>query len=98
MSESVTILAIQYPKPDRRDALLERIRSLALEARHEAGCLEYRVVIAPDRPDAIHFIEQWASQEALDAHFRSDTFQAFWSVRTEYLERDVDIVVGTDFV
>ncbi|MFP3246264.1 MAG: antibiotic biosynthesis monooxygenase [Paraburkholderia sp.] len=55
-------------------------------------------MIAPERPEAIHFIEQWASQQALDAHFRSDTFQAFWSVRMEYLEREVDIVVGTDFV
>lgn len=64
----------------------------------KAGCLYYHVIAAPDRPDAIYFIERWASQQALDAHFQSETFQAFWTARMDYLARDVEIVIGADVV
>jgi quinol monooxygenase YgiN len=98
MTESVTIIATQHAKPEKRDDLEQQIRLLVDAAREEDGCLDYRVLVSGEQPNQFHFVERWASQHALDAHFHSATFQAFWNARVEYLEREVDIVVASDFI
>jgi quinol monooxygenase YgiN len=98
MAEPVTIIATQHAKPGRRDDLQAQIRLLAAAARAEAGCLEYRVAVAQDNEDTFVFVERWATREALDAHFHTEAFQAFWNTRMQYLTQDVEIVVASDFV
>ena len=98
MAEPITIIATQCARPERRDDLRAQIRLLAEAARAEAGCLEYRVLAAEDSEDTFIFIERWATRAALDAHFHTEAFQAFWNTRMNYLTRDVEIVVASDFV
>jgi quinol monooxygenase YgiN len=98
MTESVTIIATQHAKPERLEDLKLQIRRLVDAARTEDGCLDYRVLVSDEQPYQFHFVERWTSRQALDAHFHTATFQAFWTERMEYLESEVDIVVAADFI
>ena len=59
--------------------------------RSVCGCWHYDLGCVAHDPDTFVFFERWASQQALDAHFNSPGFQAFWGERMQYLERDVEV-------
>lgn len=52
---------------------MERARRLAREhverSRQEPGCVSHHVYEDPDRPNHLVFVEEWASEQALKAHF-----------------------------
>jgi len=53
---------------------------MAATSREEPGCLDYRFAVDIDDPLVVRIFEQWASAEALDAHFATPHFQAFADV------------------
>ena len=89
--KAVSLIAYQYAKPEKRDELAGLLKELAIVTRKEDGCLAYELQMLSDDPSVFFFFERWADQAALDAHFNSEAFQKFWSVRMDYLTRDVDI-------
>jgi quinol monooxygenase YgiN len=40
----------------------------------EPGCLEYRPLLDPERPDVVVMVERWRDQAALEEHFTSPHF------------------------
>ncbi len=38
-------------------------------SRREPGCLSHDVLVDPDDPDRLVFVERWADRTALDVHF-----------------------------
>jgi quinol monooxygenase YgiN len=98
MNQATTVIAFQRAKPAQFEALAQRVRGLIDAARADPGCLAYRVAVSESEPFTLVFYERWASRDALDAHFGSSSFQAFWGERLTFLERDVEVVIASDFV
>jgi quinol monooxygenase YgiN len=72
----VVVGRVQTDEAHRADAI--RIgETVAAASRTEAGCLSYRVHQATDDPDALVFVEEWADQGALEAHFATDHVNRF---------------------
>jgi quinol monooxygenase YgiN len=73
---AVILTAIVKAKPDQVDAVKEALLSLVEPTRKEAGCLCYNLHQSKSDPMMFMFYEQWASQEALDAHGRTPHMKA----------------------
>lgn len=89
--EAITLIAYQHAKPEKRKELAELLNVVAESASREEGCELYQLHFLQDDPSVFFFYERWANQAALDKHLNSTAFQDFWSVRGEYLNREVEI-------
>ena len=89
---SQVVIATVKPMPQHRDevraALLEGIPSV----HDEPGCELYALM---ETSDALIFIEQWASEEALDHHGSGPTVAAMQTALEGRLSEPVSVVVGT---
>ena len=47
-------------------------------SRKEPGCISHDVSVDADDPLTLHFIERWADEAALKAHFRVPQSRAMW--------------------
>jgi quinol monooxygenase YgiN len=63
--------------PAQRSAALAAAREMMEATRREAGCISY--TFAADLADEglFHLFEEWESQQALDAHFRTPHMAKF---------------------
>jgi quinol monooxygenase YgiN len=59
-------------QPEKRRDLLEAIRGMLEPARVERGCLSYRLYEDVENRNALVLLEEWASQENLESHLRTD--------------------------
>ncbi len=56
---------------ERREALVELGQEVARASRAETGCIDYRLLADTEDSRRFVFIEQWADDAALQAHFRT---------------------------
>ena len=63
--------------PDKREALIGLGQTVAQASRGEAGCIGYRLCEDTETENDFVFIEEWASEEALQAHFTTPHIAAF---------------------
>jgi quinol monooxygenase YgiN len=56
-------------KPDKVEELKAVLTSLVAPTRKEAGCLSYEIFQNRADPCDFTFVEEWASDAALDAHW-----------------------------
>jgi quinol monooxygenase YgiN len=63
-----------------RAAVLAACRALTEQTQAEPGCLGYAFSADAQNPDRIRVFEWWTSQEALDAHLRTQHVQDFRDV------------------
>jgi quinol monooxygenase YgiN len=54
--------------------LLQALRFLALPTSFEPGCLGCRVLPEPDDESVVRYEEEWATEDALRLHVRSERF------------------------
>jgi quinol monooxygenase YgiN len=57
--------------PGHFDELFAAARAHSARSRGEPGCLSHDCFQDPDNPDRIVFLERWADEAALQAHFRT---------------------------
>lgn len=74
-------------RPDRRDEAVRVALAMAEATRAEPGCVTYRFSADLADPDTFLIFEEWASEEALVAHFGSAHMRTF-------LERIPGLVAG----
>ena len=74
-----------------RETALREGRAVAAASRKEAGCLTYEFSIDIDDENVVRIFEEWESQEALDAHFRTPHLQAFGAVLARILEGETSM-------
>lgn len=79
----------------RRDELVRLGQEVARASREEAGCLGYRVFQDTEDPLAFVFVEEWADQEALEAHFRTPHIATFMSAFPATLAEPPDVQFHT---
>ena len=62
-------------KPDQVDELKRILMGLVAPTRQEAGCLSYEIFQNRADPCDFTFVEEWASDAALDAHWKAPHVQ-----------------------
>ena len=67
-------------KPDTIAEMLRISREHVHRSRKEPGCISHDVSVDADDPLTLHFIERWADEAALKAHFRVPESRAMWQM------------------
>lgn len=86
MSQAFTAIATLIAKPGQQDTLEQHLRALVAPTRAEAGCGQYDLHQDLANPLAFYMIEQWSSDEALQAHDASAHVQHFRAKAGDFLE------------
>ena len=86
MSQPFTAIATLIAKAGQQHALEQHLRALVEPTRVEAGCGQYDLHQDLANPLAFYMIEQWSSDEALQAHDASAHVQNFRAKAPEFLE------------
>lgn len=69
---SIRVVAHITAKPETVEATRELLTTLILPTRIEKGCIKYELFQNAADPTDFTFIEEWTSDEDLDAHLQSD--------------------------
>ena len=91
----VTIIARFRAKPGQQARLLQELARLPAPTRAEAGCISYDLHQSQSDPGLFVFYENWASQAALDAHFKTPHLQAILKLVPELAEGPPEITKWT---
>lgn len=65
-------------KPETFDEMLRVSQVHVARSRKELGCISHDVSVDADDPLKLHFIERWADEAALKAHFAVRESRVFW--------------------
>jgi quinol monooxygenase YgiN len=63
------------PAPDRRGEVLEIFRAVQGPVLAQPGCIACHIYEERDPEQAVVLVERWDSQEALEAHLRSENYR-----------------------
>ncbi len=76
MPHMLKVVAKQFVKADKLEEFLPLAKLLVEETnKKDAGCIKYEMFQDVSAPLIVTVIEEWESQEALDAHSKSKHFQ-----------------------
>ena len=76
MAELVISVSLRID-PAKRDEAVAAAVEVMRATRQEPGCIAYTFSTDLEDPSRILVFERWASQEALDGHFRAPHMAAF---------------------
>ena len=68
---SIRIIARFTARPDSIDAMRTLLLGMLEPTRKEAGCVSYELLNNSADPTDFTFVEEWASQAAIDAHMKT---------------------------
>lgn len=87
----IRVVAHLTSKPETIDETRAALEALIEPTRSEPGCIYYELMQNNDDPTDFTFVEEWESDEALDAHLASMHLQAFKARAAELLAAEPDI-------
>lgn len=87
----VTVIATFRAKQGHDSELKEELLKLLSPTRAEAGCINYDLHQAPDRPGNFLFHENWTTREALDKHLETPHLKGFLARSNELLAQPLEI-------
>ena len=87
----IRVVAHVTAKPDKIEHTRNALLQLIAPTRAEDGCVKYELLQNEADPTDFAFVEEWASQEALDKHFRTAHFNAANSAAADLLSSPPDI-------
>ena len=73
----IVILGSLPIDPAKHEEAKTHIRTMMDATHQEAGCISYEFLFSPWNDAVVHFAEEWESQEALDAHSKSEHMATF---------------------
>lgn len=68
------VIAQDFIKPDRLDAVIPLYRELVEKTKQEPLCVSYDLFVDQKDPGHFVFIEAWPDRAALDAHCATEHF------------------------
>ena len=74
--------------PNKREEFLAFARDLVPKERQHPGCLQFDIFEDVTAPNSFLMIEQWESEEVLDAHTLTDEFDQNEAVLDSFLIGD----------
>jgi quinol monooxygenase YgiN len=88
---SLVVIAHIHAREGKEAELEEALKALVLASHGEEGCIAY--ALHRNAEDALEFstVEQWASPEAIAAHFETDHLKAVLARAEELLASPPDI-------
>ena len=81
--------------PDRRGALVGVARTMCAASRGDDGCLGYRFYADTEQPDHFVFVEEWADDVALQAHFARPHTTTFMAAIADLVDGPADVSFHT---
>jgi quinol monooxygenase YgiN len=75
-AKTLTVLAHIKAKHGKEAQVRKELLSLVAPSRKDAGCLNYDLHQAVDKPDLFLFHENWTSKALLDQHLSKPDLQA----------------------
>ena len=91
MNTPIRVVARISVRPDKLTETLQTLGGLIPATRVEEGCITYELLHNVDDPLDLTFYEEWASPEALQAHFETEHFKAVAARADELLTAPPDI-------
>jgi quinol monooxygenase YgiN len=88
---SVYVVARFLAKEDKVEELKAALESLVEPTRKEEGCISYQIFQNNNNPAEFTFFEEWASQDAINAHFTTPHVQAAIVAAPGLLSQEMDI-------
>ncbi|WP_331729873.1 antibiotic biosynthesis monooxygenase (plasmid) [Kitasatospora sp. NBC_00070] len=79
-SMSLRVMAEMWAAPDKEHLLRSTLEGIVGPSLAEPGAIAYTAFVDPNDPARWLTVEEWADQDALEAHFQSPHFQQ--AVRT----------------
>lgn len=73
----IIVLGSARIQPEHLQAARELARQHVARSRAESGCLAHAVYESAEQPNELVFVEEWASEQALQAHFAVPASQDF---------------------
>lgn len=68
-NKSVHIVAKIFAQADKAAEVREILLTLVEPTRKEEGCISYKLLENNNDPTDFTFVEEWANDQAIDAHF-----------------------------
>jgi quinol monooxygenase YgiN len=90
-SERVAVVALIRAKPGQEERVASELRALLEPTRAETGCLNFDMHRSTTDPGRFMFHENWTSEEALEAHFRTPHIQRWVSLVDELCAEPLDV-------
>ncbi len=91
MTQTVRVVARITARPDTVSELHPLLLGLLEPTRREPGCLRYQLLQNRADPTDFTFVEEWADEAAIDAHFATPHLQAVLAKATPLLAAEPDI-------
>ncbi|MDO9409795.1 putative quinol monooxygenase [Patulibacter sp.] len=88
---SLVVIAHIRAKEGQEAAVEEALSALVLASHDEEGCIAYALHRNVEDPRDFSTVEQWASPEAIGAHFETDHLKAVLARAEELLDGAPDI-------
>jgi len=76
MSATVHVVARYIARAGKEEALKAVLVGLIAPTRRELGCYQYDLLINPQDPRDLCFVERWEDDKSLDRHAASDHLKA----------------------
>lgn len=74
-----------------KQAFIDQFNQVAKTVRKEEGCLEYELFMKDSLTTELFLFERWESQEALDAHLKTEYMERFFVKTREWFDTDNEI-------
>ncbi len=91
MSKKIRVVARLIAFPDKVKEAKALLLGLVEPTRKEAGCLQYDLLQNQADPTDFTFVEEWESDEILDAHLASEHIQNAIAQIPELMATEPDI-------
>lgn len=88
---AIRVVAHLTSKPETIDETRAALEGFIEPTRAEAGCIYYELMQNNDDPTDFTFVEEWESNETLNAHLESPHITAFKQRAGDLLSSDPDI-------
>ena len=88
---TLRVVAHLTAKPDKVEETRAALTTLIHPTRAEEGCIRYELMQNNADPSDFTFVEEWSSDEALDAHLQTDHINLLVSRAEDLLAAPPDI-------
>ena len=87
----IRVVAHLTSKPETVNETRKALEGFVDPTRAEEGCIYYELMQNNDDPTYFTFVEEWESNETLDAHLESPHISAFKERASDLLACDPDV-------
>lgn len=90
-NQTVRVVARVIALPEKVEELKAALRELIEPTRQEAGCIQYELLQNQSDPTDFNFVEEWNSNDAINAHLDSAHIEVIDSKLDGLVAAELDI-------